>query len=99
MTQSRFKSIFLDTLGETIDGIITLSLDDYFEVPLGTQAYDLNLINLNNQGLTFKNIVITPRDTKFEIETFSSGTFRMVSIWDRKKVSSRKCRFTFEIEL
>ncbi|MBF7138572.1 accessory Sec system protein Asp3 [Pediococcus pentosaceus] len=76
---------FLDTLGETIDGITTLSLDDYFEVPLGTQAYDLNLINLNNQGLTFKNIVITPRDTKFEIETFSSGTFRMVSIWDKEE--------------
>ena len=46
---------FLDIRGASIEGITTLCLDDYFEVPVGTDDYILNLVNLNNQSLSFKN--------------------------------------------
>ena len=76
---------FLDIRGASIEGITTLCLDDYFEVPVGTDDYILNLVNLNNQSLSFKNLVITPQDTKFEITTFNGGTLRMISMWDKEE--------------
>lgn len=69
---------FFDQSNELIDEQIFADPKFKFTVPEDTKSYEISLVSLNNQEITFRNMIISPIPNDFAIEVQTSNSKRVV---------------------